>query len=205
MPSNNDKDSNDLVKLYSGVYADTTSNQAECQQEIDVVAQALNNQIDFNPSFDKDGYVTASFTGVSSEEGKVISTYLNNNGNKLQKLVLFGALQDAKDAANKALDSYGQAAKDKIASMPGLTSDQIKEADTKIDQAVADGHANINKATDFAGVNSALADAEKSIDGVSETFQNESGKVITNQSNDNGNDVTKTHNYHKLDKIILIV
>ncbi|WED57465.1 hypothetical protein [Fructilactobacillus sanfranciscensis] len=31
MPSNNDKDSNDLVKLYSGVYADTTSNQAGCK------------------------------------------------------------------------------------------------------------------------------------------------------------------------------
>lgn len=140
----------------------------------------------------EDGINTAKNTGLTNISNDVKAADAQN-------------LQDAKDAANKALDSYGQAAKDKIASMPGLTSDQIKEADTKIDQAVADGHANINKATDFAGVNSALADAEKSIDGVSETFQNESGKVITNQSNDNGNDVTKTHNYHKLDKIILIV
>lgn len=64
-------------------------------------------------SFDKDD-VTASFTGVSSEEGKVISTYLNNNGNKLQKLVLFGALQDAKDAASKVIDKAASDAKTSI-------------------------------------------------------------------------------------------
>ncbi|POH19064.1 LPXTG cell wall anchor domain-containing protein [Fructilactobacillus sanfranciscensis] len=71
----------------------------------------------------------------------------------------------------------------------GLTniSNDVKAADA---QNLQDAKDAANKATDVAGVNSALADAEKSIDGVSETFQNESGKVITNQSNDNGNDVT---------------
>ncbi|SJZ90113.1 DUF1542 domain-containing protein, partial [Fructilactobacillus lindneri] len=96
----------------------------------------------------------------ASDIAGVKSALTTSEGN-IDKIV---DLQNAKNKAKGELVNYGQAAKDKIAKMPGLTSDQISSADAAIDKEVANGSANIDNASDTAGVDSALTTSEGNID-----------------------------------------
>ncbi|WP_161795080.1 DUF1542 domain-containing protein [Fructobacillus sp. EFB-N1] len=87
-------------------------------------------------------------------------------------------LKSTKEAADAELTKYGQAAKDKIAAMPDLTPDQIKQADSDIDAAVNAGQANIDGAADAAGVAKALADGKVNVDKVQETAQTNSDTTV---------------------------
>ncbi|SJZ90118.1 LPXTG cell wall anchor domain-containing protein, partial [Fructilactobacillus lindneri] len=98
-------------------------------------------------------------------------------------------LQNAKNKAKGELVNYGQAAKDKIAKMPGLTSDQISSADAAIDKEVANGSTNIDNASDTAGVDSALTTSEGNIDKIVDIQQAASDSKISNDKQSDSDDV----------------
>ncbi|CAK1224300.1 Exopolysaccharide export protein/domain GumC/Wzc1 (GumC) [Fructobacillus tropaeoli] len=90
-------------------------------------------------------------------------------------------LKSQKEAADAALAKYGQDAKDKVAAMPDLTPDQIKQADSDIDAAVKAGQGQIDVATDANGVATALQKGKDAVDAVQEKAQGNSTTTVNDE------------------------
>ncbi|GIC69913.1 DUF1542 domain-containing protein [Fructobacillus tropaeoli] len=96
-------------------------------------------------------------------------------------------LKSAQEQADADLATYGQNVYAKIAALPDLTNDQRQKASTDITNAVSQGKTSIDATTSQANVAPALAAAEKIIDGIQETAENNNQAAVTQAQSDADN------------------
>ncbi|WP_338348748.1 DUF1542 domain-containing protein [Fructobacillus evanidus] len=179
------------------------TSQSQSQQTVTKEKNAANSVIDdaaakakaaidgMNPLSDKaareaqiDTDAAAAKTAINNATNQADITKAQNAGtDTLNTDTAAAQLKSQKEAADAELTNYGQAAKDKIAAMPDLTPDQIKQADSDIDTAVKAGQVNIDGATDADGVAKALKNGEDAVDAIKATAQTNSDTTVTKEKN----------------------
>lgn len=133
-----------------------------------------------------DAAVTAATTQINQETttDAVASDQANAINNTIAGIQTAAQLKSAQEQADADLATYGQNVYAKIASLPDLTNDQRQKASTDITNAVSQGKTSIDATTSQANVAPALAAAEKIIDGIQETAQNNNQAAVTQAQSD---------------------
>ncbi|CAK1224281.1 Chromosome segregation ATPase Smc (Smc) [Fructobacillus tropaeoli] len=184
----------DAVQTTSQTNSDTTvaKEKAAANSVIDDAAAKAKAAIDgMNPLSDKadreaqvDKDAAAAKAAINSATNAAdIDTAQKTGTDTLNTDTANAQLKSTKEAADADLVKYGQSAKDKIAVMPDLTPDQIKQADSDIDAAVKAGQGQIDVAPDADGVAKALADGKAAVDAVQTTAQTNSDTTVTKEKN----------------------